>query len=270
MLSTTRAAAASPPPTEDKSSSPHYQASIVSHSLSSSSIRPHEDRSTLDLINSYAVFKLCTIPVVVETTPTIIEFMEKIGLSWPMYAIIKRTFFRHFCGKKVGGSVNVGVVGEARIFLRNNFTNQQSYSKGGENLEEVLPTMNKLSKNSVGSILDLAMEADIEDTVSQTPIESQASAAKIRGMMEESINIAAHQPDSFIAVKVTAMVPPTILLRWTNTLHVLKKHFAASGDNGSDRISVQDLNKIMATQLNLSEAESKSIRSVFEKVNKDG
>lgn len=46
-------------------------------------------------------------------------------------AVIKKTFFGHFCG--------------------------------GENLPEVLPTMKGFAEQKIGSILDLAFEADMDD-----------------------------------------------------------------------------------------------------------
>lgn len=52
-------------------------------------------------------------------------------LTWISNRVIKKTFFAHFCG--------------------------------GENLQEILPTMEGFASQKIGSILDLAFEADMED-----------------------------------------------------------------------------------------------------------
>lgn len=65
----------------------------------SNSNRPFKDKKTSDLINSYMVFKLCGISPLVSATPTLIETAKKLRLSGPVYAGIKNTFFKHFCGK---------------------------------------------------------------------------------------------------------------------------------------------------------------------------
>lgn len=36
------------------------------------------------------------------------------------------------------------------------------FNLGGENLKEVVPTIQKLGRSNVGSILDLAIEADLD------------------------------------------------------------------------------------------------------------
>lgn len=72
---------------------------------------------------------------------------------------------------------------------------------GGEDLKEVVPTMDKLAKSKIGSILDLAIEADL-DAANLIGIDAQKQAATMAESLKQCIDIAAHQPDSFIAVKV--------------------------------------------------------------------
>lgn len=166
---------------------------------SAQSQRPHKNKPTRDLLNSYLVFKLCGVTPLVSATPTLIETARKLNLTKPLYCGIKNTFFKHFCG--------------------------------GENLEEVAPTIEQFKQAGIGSILDLAMEADLDSGTLHGTV-AQEHAAKISGMMKESIDIAATQPGNFIAVKITAFVPPGILLRWSNTLQLLRKGFLkeVSGD----------------------------------------
>ncbi len=61
--------------------------------------------------------------------------------------------------------------------------------------------MDKLAKSNVGSILDLAIEADL-DAANLTGVAAQKQAASMVHSLKECIDIAAHQPESFIAVKV--------------------------------------------------------------------
>jgi hypothetical protein len=62
---------------------------------------------------------------------------------------------------------------------------------GGETITEVLPTMAAFEKRGIGSILDLAMEADIDDeSIGATPEAATAQAFKIATLMKESIDIA--------------------------------------------------------------------------------
>ncbi|KAJ3204122.1 hypothetical protein HK099_001259 [Clydaea vesicula] len=161
--------------------------------IQSSNLRPHKSKSSLELINSLAVFKACSIPALVNNSDKILDIFEKFKLTPISNFIIKRTFFKHFCG--------------------------------GENLNEVLPTMQKLNKSRVNSILDLSMEADLEAGAEKSLSSAVSEAEKIIEMFKSSIDISSTQPNAFIAVKVTALFPPLILLRWSNTLQVFKSKF---------------------------------------------
>nr|KAJ3420125.1 hypothetical protein HK105_006063 [Polyrhizophydium stewartii] len=79
----------------------------------------------------------------------------------------------------------------------------------------------------IGSILDLALEADL-DAAALTGAAAADQAVKIAGMFKQSIEIASHQPDNFIAIKVTALFPPALLQRWSTTLTRLKEVFDAA------------------------------------------
>lgn len=73
----------------------------ASHSLLESAagkVRPYEYESGASLANSLAVFKMCEIPPLVNATPTIINIARATGTSPVLHAIVKKTFFRHFCG----------------------------------------------------------------------------------------------------------------------------------------------------------------------------
>ncbi|KNC98955.1 proline dehydrogenase [Spizellomyces punctatus DAOM BR117] len=184
------------------------------HNSSLDSVRPYKTRSTAELLNSLLVFQLCAMPKIVEASPTILEWAEKMKLTRPVYAVIKQTFFRHFCG--------------------------------GEDLAEVVPTMENFKSLKIGSILDLALEADV-DAASLSGPAAQEQARKVAGMFKESIDIASKTPGSFIALKVTALVPPLILQRWSNTLVLLQAAFRKADRNGDGRLSLEEFLELSAT-----------------------
>ena len=178
-------------------------------SLNDPNLRPYQNKASLQLLNSFVVFQLCRIKPLVASTPILINTSKRLGLSRPFYSMIKATFFNHFCG--------------------------------GENLKEVIPTIESFKKSNIGSILDLAMEADL-DGKTLSAMEAQEFASKIAVMMNESIDIASAQPGNFIALKVTAFVPPGILQRWSSSLCHLKTVFAQEFQN--NKITASDLQRL--------------------------
>ena len=103
-------------------------------------------------------------------------------------------------------------------------------------MNQVLPTMQQFSKANIGSILDLAMEADV-DAATLSGDAAHQHALTVVKMLKESVDIASHQPESFVAVKITALVPPIVLQRWSNTLTLLKQLVNEMSSN--DRISFE-------------------------------
>jgi hypothetical protein len=101
--------------------------------------------------------------------------------------------------------------------------------------------MKKLAQSNVGSILDLAIEADL-DAADLSGIEAQKATIQMVNSLKECIDIASHQPESFIAVKVTALSPPSLLQSWSTTLVKLRDAF--------DQLSLQgNMSLIQFTQL---------------------
>jgi proline dehydrogenase len=62
-------------------------------------------------------------------------------------------------------------------------------------------------------------------------------------MMMESVDIASAQPGNFIAAKITAFVPPGILLRWTNTLLLLREKVRELSDQDS-QLNLEQFSKL--------------------------
>ncbi|KAJ3070419.1 hypothetical protein HK102_006672 [Quaeritorhiza haematococci] len=193
-------------------------------------IRPYKDKKLREVLNSYLVFKACTVQPLVKHSGDIIDAVTAIRMSTPLYALIKSTFFRHFCG--------------------------------GENLTEVLPTMEAFRKQNIGSILDLAMEADIDEEAEDglvsaiSPEEALRRADKIVKMMMESIDIAAQQPDSYIAVKATAIVPAPTLQRWSDAINDMKYAFLHAAGKFDPSTAILQPNTLFAQSLTRSSFET--------------
>jgi proline dehydrogenase len=115
---------------------------------------------------------------------------------------------------------------------------------GGEKLGEVVPTMKKLAQSNVGSILDLAIEADL-DAVDLSGVDAQKATIQMVNSLKECIDIASHQPESFIAVKITALAPPSLLQAWSTTLLELRKAFAKVSQD--DNLSLDQFTKLSET-----------------------
>ncbi|KAJ3175385.1 hypothetical protein HDU87_006205 [Geranomyces variabilis] len=170
--------------------------------------RPYENRTTAELMNSLLVFRLCGMPWLVKSSGDLLELAEKLRLDPIAYAVVKRTFFKHFCG--------------------------------GENLEEVVPTMQTFKKAHVGSILDLALEADV-DEASLTGPAAHEQCKKVAKMFRDSIDIASQTHGSFIAVKITALLPVSILLSWSNTILLLQKAFNDAKPDKDGKVAIDKL-----------------------------
>ncbi|KAJ3008059.1 UNVERIFIED_CONTAM: hypothetical protein HDU68_003240 [Siphonaria sp. JEL0065] len=163
-------------------------------------VRPYKGQGFFKVLNSFVVFRLCAIPSFVRWGPTLLETAEKVpGLKQASHLVVKNTFFSHFCG--------------------------------GEDIKEVHATMQAYRQRGLGVILNYAVEAEVsehEPTVDQIVTE----AKRVLAGMKESANIAAEHPQNFIAAKLTPYIPPSVLLRYTNSLRLLKATFDTHSKDG--------------------------------------
>lgn len=129
-------------------------------------------RSTLDLLRSALIFELCQFPQIVDYTPRMIEAARSMGLEKPLFWLIRNTFFQQFCG--------------------------------GETADEVVPSMQSIKQQGIGSILDLSVEADdLPSNADQEAVDRKADG--ISALIRQCIETAARVPGSYAAVKVTAL-----------------------------------------------------------------
>ncbi|OMH80157.1 Proline dehydrogenase 1, mitochondrial [Zancudomyces culisetae] len=216
------------------------------------------------LLRNSFVYSCCTIPWLVNNSLKLIEFTERIHLSWLSHWFIKRTFFKTFCA--------------------------------GENEREIVGSMKRLKGLGIKSILDYSVESDLKKdddagngkAKSENEVIEEAKKA-IDDLVQEykkSIDMAAQQRDSFVAVKVTGLITPDSLYR-LSTLYepVLRKGYndlVIKASNGSIK-SVKDINgleKIDLTQFKTGileklpgyshNASSVDVQKIFSSIDKDG
>lgn len=61
-------------------------------------IRPYKHETSLSLANSLAVFQMCGVPLLVKHFPNFVKFSKLTKTDALLNAVVKRTFFKHFCG----------------------------------------------------------------------------------------------------------------------------------------------------------------------------
>jgi hypothetical protein len=186
-----------------------------------------QDRTTLELIRSYAIFRLCTVrPLVSNARPLLALSTTLLGRALTA-RLIKLTFFHQFCA--------------------------------GEDEEDIKPTLARLRMSGIGAILDYAAESDIPAQATGTgspgshppartapptvtspapPHASAAASAYARVRADETeldYNLAhtilgvraARDAGGFAAVKLTALGRPELLQRVSSLLHAHRRAFRA-------------------------------------------
>jgi proline dehydrogenase len=167
----------------------------------------------MDLIRSYVVFKSCRIPVLVKYSEPILRACYRYLGETITSALLKLTFFGHFCA--------------------------------GVDAEDIRPTVTKLERSGVGSILDYAAEADVEEQPVKSAEATNASPTKgpmVQGrtyefeteevcdqhaaIFESCIRaVKAVSPTGFAAIKITALGDPKLLERMSTAITELHNLF---------------------------------------------
>lgn len=195
----------------------------------------------LELLNDYIVFQICQIPGIVTITPYLLNAFSTIKLDAPIYWIVKHTFFAHFCG--------------------------------GEDAQEVVPTMQKFKNGNVGSIVDLSIEADMETGkeggAGPSLSDLTSHSEKVTNLLKESVDIASMEPESFIAVKVTAVAPPFLLKKLTDMFTTLQKSFNSIDADKDGRVSLQEFRQVVASLPGGSKLSNNQVNELFTAMDKD-
>jgi len=137
--------------------------------------------------------------------PHLISAAEKIGLSTPVYWVIKNTFFQYFCG--------------------------------GETADECGSVMERLSRSGIGSILDLSIEADIDHPGDRQ--EYAEKADNVAQLTKECVQ-AASREHGMVALKITAFSSPMMLLSLNKWFERAREEFISHMDE-EGRIQRKDL-----------------------------
>ncbi|KAF9958905.1 hypothetical protein BGZ72_010716 [Mortierella alpina] len=178
-----------------------------------------EKKSTADLMLSMLVYKLCTFGLLVDMAPKLISLAEMLHLTPPVYWIVRKTFFAQFCG--------------------------------GESADDCTGTMNSLRSAGINSILDLSIEADLDenDLKNSTPNEIRArfnmSADHIAELTSTCIETASHMSKSFAAIKVTAMGSPMLLQQVSTTLTALEKKFKSADQDRDGKVTKDEFKQLV-------------------------
>lgn len=156
-----------------------------------------QNKSTLDLMISYSVYKACSLKWLIEVTPTLFSYAEALHLTQPLNFIIRHTIFNQFLG--------------------------------GESMQQCKTTMTRLKNNGIGVILALSAETDVNEQDEQDKEKlSQGfnvKADEITRITKDCILSASTQPGSFVAVKVSALISPSLLQIVTESLSKLYQSF---------------------------------------------
>jgi proline dehydrogenase len=195
--------------------------------------------STAQLIRAYFVFKLCGVRPLVENSDILLKFSYQILGSTITEAVIRHSFFNHFCAGETSSGIN--------------------------------PIVNKLYQSGVGSILDYAAEADVsEDEKEKSNLEEkELSELKAVKGLEQNIAIKAtgriydyeserkcdhhvdifrqcieavkdNNPDGFAAIKVTALGNPILLERMSICISEIRNLFVKMDVNQRGYLTIEE------------------------------
>lgn len=203
----------------------------------------HGTKSTTELLRAIAIFYICRIPFIVKYSETLLNLSTRIVGQRITDALLKVTFFQHFCA--------------------------------GENTIDMKPVVEKLLTNGVGPILDYAAEAGVvvglDDTVlcssendndnsvaiTTRPHFNQPARVYDYTTEEEcdrhvdvflscirSVREITKKDDDgkagFAAIKVTALGNPLLLERMSTVITEVKKIFSKFDLDKNGRINRQE------------------------------
>ncbi|KAF9898646.1 hypothetical protein BX616_003773, partial [Lobosporangium transversale] len=202
-----------------------------------------EKKSTAELMLSMLVYKMCTFRLLVDLAPQLISLAEMMHLTPPVYWFIRKTFFAQFCG--------------------------------GESAEDCIGTMNSLKSAGINSILDLSIEADLNeaDLQNQSPTEIRASfnksADNIAQQISTCIETASALSKSFAAIKITAMGSPLLLKQVSSTLKAVENKFKNMDQDKDGKITKEEFKQIVKLLPSPALDKDQSIESVVEQLFKE-
>ncbi|KAH9891216.1 FAD-linked oxidoreductase [Cubamyces lactineus] len=157
----------------------------------SQSIQPRSDTSLSALIRTYVVYSLCSIPALVDWSPTILSTLLAIpGVKQITETVVRYTFFNQFVG--------------------------------GDSAEEALPVLEQLRAENKGVLFVYSVEVDEQAPGSAKPMPLSAHKQIVDETLH-CLDVAADFEDkhasanggkgTWVAIKLSAMVPNAEALR---------------------------------------------------------
>lgn len=181
-----------------------------------------------ELIRATLVFSICQFQFLVRNAEKLIKFSYKVCGNLITNAVLRNTFFGHFCA--------------------------------GEDEISIKPTVDYLQRNGIGSILDYAAEADVEDEKTTKPDGKGEGEATIATSSETQCRVYEYKdetlcdmhtetfekciyavksvsPTGFAAIKCTALGNPKLLERMSTAIVELRQLFLKFDSNNTGYVS---------------------------------
>jgi len=190
----------------------------------------HGSKTMFGILQAMLVFKFCQFGPLVKNAEAILSWSERIIGTTITRAIVRSTFFSHFCG--------------------------------GEDVRGIQPVISSLKKNGIGGILDYAAENEGEgitnngggDGIVANPPYNQPARVydyKSEADCDRHVEIflsCVHavrdvSPDGFAALKVTALGNPLLLERMSSAIVEAKNLFSKFDLDGDGVISRGEFEK---------------------------
>lgn len=189
----------------------------------------HGGKNNSDLLRSLVVYRTCRFHFVLKHAHSLLALSYRLMGSKVTNALVKATFFGHFCA--------------------------------GENLPSLRPRLDAMRRDGVGGILDYAAEADVSndeaDNVAvngkrpQPFVDQPARTYEYKSEVQCDRHVETFEscvravrdvsPDGFAAIKVTALANPVLLERVSNSVTEIKALFERIDHDGDGRLTMDEL-----------------------------
>lgn len=194
-----------------------------------------KSKTNLDLLNAYFVYQCCGLPIIVNNAERILSLTRSILGDTITGKIIKGTFFRHFCA--------------------------------GEEHADLHAPIGVLTQQKIGSILDYAAEADLEeinfedsDPAKKYSYKNEQICDTNRDIFLECIQAVRDvSPEGFAAIKLTALGNPLLLERMSTAIVEIRRLFTRFGGD-----SVLPKEKFIQGYQKYFESSQEDIEKVFD------
>jgi proline dehydrogenase len=205
-----------------------------------------KSKTFTELIRGKLVFSTCQIRPLVKNSEALVKYSYKILRKNITNSLFRYTFFGHFCA--------------------------------GEDVVSIRPTVKKLEKSGVGSILDYAAEADITD---DKPVHVATTVGKVSGRVydytDEDVcdkhyetfvtaikNVKDVTPTGFAAIKCTALGNPELLKQASSALREIRELFYRLDANRTGYVTKEQFLQTFQTKI-----DGKDVLSYFDILDTD-